>query len=277
MTTAPSSPAPRGTDRGKRRVAPVSESFDAEDQFDPAVAARPLAAGVLLVGPILAAVGVLGWMRLVGGVPLLEPPAFDLLGLLLDLLLLLLFLVPHSLLARGFGRRWLNRPLGPEAERPLYVLAAGATLTLMVFAWSESGPVIWNHAGMPAYAARAVQGAGLLLLGWALLVKGADNLLGIPHLRALETGRKAQGEELTALPPYRWMRHPMNVGFLLLMAGMPEVTLDRALLAGVTGAWILLSAPFEERDAGLTFGRSYRAYKERTPRWWPRFRRQQDQ
>lgn len=256
-----------------RRIEPVSEHFDAGEVFDPDQVARPALAGWLLLGPALAVVGVLGWLRLLAGVPLPLDGGVQWRGLALNLLLLLLFLVPHSLLARGAGRRLLNRPFGPSGERPLYVLVAGATLSLMVLAWTTTGPVLWDHEGLLKLAARALQAIGLLLASWATLLTGLGRMLGLPHLRALENGNQPPGPEFIALPPYRWLRQPTNLGILLLLIGMPEGTPDRLLLGLVLAAWLLISAPFEERDNEPTFGKAYLQYRHRTPRWLPRFRR----
>ncbi len=259
-----------------RRVEPVPESYDPDEIFDPRSQARPGLAAWLAIGPVLSAVGTVGWLRLLGGIPLPLPERADGWSLLVDFLLLLLFLLPHSLLARGSGRRLLNRPFGPGAERPLYVLISGVTLCLLVLCWRTSGPVLWDHEGLWKFLSRVVQGTGLLLAAWASLVSGSGRLLGLPHLRAIENGTQPPAPELVALPPYRWLRQPVNLGVLLLFLGMPEGSPDRLLLACVLGAWILVSAPYEERDAEPTFGDAYLRYKARTPRWVPRFRQPEE-
>jgi len=266
----PPSPAPPSL---HRKVEPVPDSFQPDEIFDPSVLARPKTALLFLAGPLLVLAGVAGWARLLLGVPLPIPPRPDWLGLFADLLLLLLFLVPHSLFARGVGRRLLNRPLGPPAERPLYVLLAGATLCLLSLAWTTTGPVLADYDGLLAILARGVQVFGLFLAGWSALVVGGGNLLGLPHLHALSHGLQSPTPELIALPPYRWLRQPLNLGVLLFMAATPEWTLDRLLMVVVLGTWILLVAPYEERDAEVTFGAAYRLYRECTPRWIPRFHR----
>lgn len=258
--------------QNSRRIEPVPDHFDPDEVFDPQREARPVLALWLLVGPLLGAVGTVGWLRLVAGVPLPLPDELDGGALLVDTLLLLLFVVPHSLLARGSGRVLLNRPFGPSGERPLYVLVAGVTLSLLVLGWRTTGPVLWDYDGAAKIAARGVQALGLLLATWATLLTGAGRMLGLPHLRALENGTQPPSRELIALPPYRWVRQPVNLGFLLMMAAMPEGTPDRLLLAVGFGLWILVSVPFEERDHEPTFGKAYLQYRGRTPRWIPRFR-----
>lgn len=253
-----------------RRVQPVPSEYDPDEIFDPASHARPGLAAWMLLGPLLATIGLLGWLRLTLTPPPLQTEPWEVSVLLHDGFFLMLFILSHSLLARGFGRRFLNRLGGPAGERPLYVFISGATLTACVLAWKSTGQYVWNHEGGLLLIGRLLQACGLLLTTWAVLVAGGAHMLGLPHLRALETGRRAPPRELVALPPYRWMRQPISAGVLLLLAGTPTATPDRLLFIALTALWILLAAPFEERDAELTFGRAYSDYHKRTPRWIPR-------
>lgn len=132
--------------------------------------------------------------------------------------------------------------------------------------------MLWDREGAWLLFSRLVQGVGLLWSSWAVLVTGLFYSMGLLHLRALESGKPAPSAEFIALPPYRWSRQPMNFGFLLVLAAMPEVTPDRFLLLVVGIGWTLLSAPHQERDAELSFGRAYADFKHRTPRWFPKFR-----
>lgn len=258
----------RSDTRRNRRVEPVPEDPARADVFDASSEARRGLAVWLALGPILAGVGFLGWLRLLAGGP--EPvPDFAPLAALLDLGLALQFAVVHSLLARGFGRRLLNRPFGPAAERPLYVFITGLSLCILVFAWTPSGPLLWSWEGWARALPRLLQIAGLVLIAWGSWVVGAGQLMGLPHLRALESGAREPQTEFTALPPYSRIRQPINLGFLLLLVGMPDVSVDRLVLGASFAAWIVLVAPIEERDLEIEFD-GYASYRERTPRWLPR-------
>ena len=255
--------------RTRRRVEPIAETVD-EAKLPPSTVPRPLAAFLLVAGPLFALLGVFGWLMLIMGAPVAQPLELKLGALLADLALCLLFIVPHSLFARGLGRRWLNIPFGPCGERPLYVFVAGTTLTLLAYLWQSSGPVLWAADGVVALVLRAIQFGGLVLAAWAAFVVGGAQMLGLPHLRALSLGRKEPSAELVALPPYSLLRQPLNLGILIALASMPQVTLDRLLLAIVFAVWILFVAPYEERDAEMQFGEGYTVYRDRTPRWMPR-------
>jgi len=255
-----------------RRVEPVPEGLDPDEVFDPGSMARPGLSLWLLAGPCLAVAGLLGWLRLLNGVDKASVSVFSWAHFMTDLGLLVAFLLPHSMLSRGFGRRWLNRPFGPEAERPLFILVTGITLATLALSWETCGPLLWKHEGGMKLLARALQSTGLLLAAWAIFVAGTGRFLGLPHLKALETGRQAPRPEFVALPPFSWLRQPVKLGFLLLLLGMTAVTVDRLLLGGLLSLWFFASAPWGERDTELRFGEGYADYRERTPRWIPRIR-----
>lgn len=261
---------PANAKRSSRRVEPVAEDAPPWSREDPSAARRVLAVWLAL-GPLIAAAGIVGWLRLVAGLRPAAAPGFSFGALVLDLLLALQFALAHSLLARGAGRRLLNRPFGPAAERPLYVAFTGVSLCLLVLAWQPCGPLLWAWPGWWRLLPWLVQACGVGLIIWGSWVVGHAMLLGLPQLRAIEAGQQEPQAEFTALPPYAYVRHPINAGFLLVLVGMPVMSLDLLLMAVVLGGWILLSAPFEERDLEIEFD-GYAAYRERTPRWWPRLR-----
>jgi len=261
-------PSPEEKRRNTRRVEPIREIPESEQT--PSSIPRPLAAGLLIFAPLFAIAGVLGWIRLISTAPVAPAPELSLSALLFDFFLCVLFIAPHSIFSRGLGRRWLNIPLGPCGERPLYVFLAGCCLLTLDAFWVSSGPVLWAFDGVLFWVVRTIQIAGLVLAAWAALVVGGAHLLGLPHLRALARGRKEPSTEFVALPPYSFIRQPLNLGFLIALVAMPQVTLDRLLLAFCFGAWILFIAPVEERDAEMEFGEGYSVYRERTPRWFPR-------
>ena len=256
-----------------RRVEPVPESYDPEAAEERG--GRPALAVWLTAGPLLSMFGLLGWLRMLSGVPGSTRLDFDGGALALDLFLLLTFVISHSLLARGFGRRLLNKPLGPEGERPLYVLVTGITLSAMTWFWADTGPLLWRWEGFFSVLPRLFQMTGLLLGTWSVLVIGPARMSGLAHLRAIESNRPIPRQEFVGLPPYAWIRQPLNASILLLLVGMPEMTLDRFMMLVIMTTWILLIAPFEERDAELEFGRGYDNYRNRTPRWFPRLRRRE--
>jgi len=260
-----------------RQLQPVpQEPEEGVGEFIPSTIPRPTAALLLALGPILAFLGFFGWLRLVSGAPLSLVRGFSYADFLTDATLLIVFIIPHSALARGFGKRILNKPFGPCGERPLYVFFSGLLLCLLCFFWKTTGPVLWDWNGIPHFFGRLIQATGLILLFWSGFVLGSAHLFGLPHLKELRRGGAEPTAELIALAPYSVIRQPMNMGFILLLFGMTEVTPDRLLLGLVTLTWILFVAPSEERDASLQFGEGYERYKEQTPRWIPRVGHQEE-
>ncbi|MDA1260957.1 MAG: hypothetical protein O3A20_10100 [Planctomycetota bacterium] len=257
--------------RSSRRVEPVAEHAPSETSREEGGGARRVLAVWLALGPLASVAGFLGWLRLLTGLRVEPLSDFSFAAITLDALLALQFALSHSLLARGFGRRLLNRPFGPAAERPLYVLVTGASLCLMVLAWQPSGPLLWEWPGWWRAIPWFVQACGIGLIAWGCLVVGNTMLLGLPQLRAIEAGQQEPQAEFTALPPYAYVRQPINAGFILLLVGIPVMSVDLLIMALVFLSWILLAAPFEERDLEIEFD-GYTSYRERTPRWYPRLR-----
>lgn len=258
-----------GSTRKQRRVEPVPDVFDEPVESKPK---RRVGLAVWLsLGPLLSLLGVMGFSRLLIGVEDGDNLDSGIYLLFVDFILLLTFTASHTFFARGIGRKLLNKPFGPEAERPLYVLISGITLFLLVICWNSCGPLLWDTgSGIFATIMIIIQLIGLGLVVWSAVVLGAGGLAALPHLRAIESGRSTPKQEFVALPPFSLIRQPMNLGFILMLWAMPEVSLDRLLLIVVLTVWIVFVAPIEERDAELSFGDGYARYKERTPRWLPK-------
>ncbi|MBC8370453.1 MAG: hypothetical protein H8E25_10665 [Planctomycetes bacterium] len=258
-----------GGGRRARRGRPFAVVF--EEPLERQPRRRFGLAAWLSIGPILSVLGIMGFVRLLIGVEDSANIEAGLKYLINDLSLLVLFIASHTFFARGIGRKLLNKPFGPEAERPLYVFITGCTLFLMVSCWQSCGPLLYTaSAGVLATVLAVTQLIGFGLVVWGAVVVGAAGLAALPHLRALESGRSTPKQQFVALPPYSFIRQPINLGFLLMLWAMPEVSLDRLLLCVVLTIWIVLVAPIEERDAELSFGDGYTRYKEKTPRWLPK-------
>ena len=224
-----------------------------------------LAAYLVFLGAILYFVGFVGDLAVPktvdsgGAAPLAE-------ALLVDLGLLALFGFQHSVMARpAFKRRWTK--IVPESlERSTYVLAASLTLAFLCWQWRPIAGTVWE---VDHPAGRAVLW-GVFGLGW-LLALGATFLINHFHLFGLQqVWHRLRGRELS--PPefrtpglYRFVRHPLNLAFLMAVWASPEMTWGHLLLAaGLTG-YILVAIPLEERDLVRAFGDRYRAYRDRVP------------
>lgn len=189
----------------------------------------------------------------------------------INLALLTLFAVQHSVMARPWFKRWWTRIVPQPIERSTYVLAASAVLALVLWQWRELPLVIWDVSSPPA---RWLLHA-LFWLGWAIVLASTFmishfELFGLKQVFAAWRG---QGESETGFRTtmfYRVVRHPLNLGFLVAFWATPTMTAGHLLFASVTTAWIFLAMRLEERDLTAKLGARYAAYRETVPMIVPR-------
>ena len=185
-------------------------------------------------------------------------------ALVADLLLLALFGVQHSVMARRGFKQWWTRVVPAAVERSTYVLATCAVLALMFRFWVPiHAPVIW----------RVEQGAGVALLwglfalGWVLALASTFQidhfeLFGLQQVFARLTQRAAPETRFKTPLLYRYVRHPLYSGLLLAFWSVPVMTAGRLLFALGSTAYILIGIAFEERDLVRQFGERYRTYRD---------------
>ncbi len=192
-------------------------------------------------------------------------------AVLVNLLLLGLFAVQHSVMARpAFKRAW-TRVVPEPIERSTYVLASSVALIALFAFWQPMGGVVWN---IEAPAARATLHT-IFVLGW-LTVLGSTFLINHFDLFGLrQVWLYFRGRPYTHLPfgtpgPYRWVRHPLYVGWLLAFWATPTMTVAHLVFALMTTAYILVAIRFEERDLVDAHGETYQRYREEVPMLVPR-------
>jgi protein-S-isoprenylcysteine O-methyltransferase Ste14 len=184
-------------------------------------------------------------------------------ALAIDLGLLTLFAVQHSGMARPAFKRRLTRFVPRPAERSTYVLLSSLALFLLFWQWRPLGGVIWEVDGEPARAAvYAVFAAGwLIVLVTTFLINHSD-LFGLRQVWLEFRGRPYTPLAFATPGPYRMVRHPLYVGWLLAVWAAPTMTAAHLLFALVTTAYILVAIRWEERDL-VTFHPEYAAYRRR--------------
>ena len=192
-----------------------------------------------------------------------------------DLLLIALFGVQHSVMARRSFKRWWTRVVPPVVERSTYVVATCAVLALMFWFWVPiDTPVVWQvdqRAGVALLW-------GLFGLGWLLVLISTFlinhfELFGLHQVFARLTGRTMPEARFRTPLLYRYVRHPLYVGLLLGLWSVPVMTAGRLLFALGLTLYILIGIAFEERDLLHQFGERYRAYREQVGMLIPRGRR----
>jgi methanethiol S-methyltransferase len=195
-------------------------------------------------------------------------------ALAVDVALLTVFALQHSVMARkGFKDAW-TRVVPPAAERSTYVLFSSLALLLMFWQWRPIGGVVWSVEGA---AGRAVL-YGLFAFGWAVVLActffiNHFDLFGLRQIWLHLTGRPYTGLRFVTPGPYRLVRHPLYLGWLFAFWATPTMTAAHLLFAVATTAYILIAIQLEERDLVREHGSSYERYRRAVPMLWP-FRRQ---
>ena len=189
-----------------------------------------------------------------------------------DLALLGLFAVQHSVMARRPVKAWLRRMIPASLERTTYVLATDVCLALLVVLWQPFDGQIWHVHGAPAAVLWSLCAAGWIL---AIASTFAVDHLELTGLRqAGWAAPRESAEELQVTGLHAFVRHPLMTGLLLAFWATPDMGASHLLFAFASTAYIAIGVGYEERDLRRSFGATYDAYAARVPALVPRLWRE---
>lgn len=196
-----------------------------------------------------------------------------------DFGLLMLFALQHSGMARRGFKNWLLRFVPAAAERSTYVLAACLTMSLLFWQWRPLPGVAWEvRAPANRTTIWILYAAGWVLVAVGCFICNHLHLFGLGQVIAYFRERRYEPPAFRMSMVYRYVRHPLMLGFIVAFWSAPTMTSGRLLLAAVSTLYILIAIRLEERDLIATIGKSYARYMRQTsslvPRPWRRVPRE---
>ncbi len=187
-----------------------------------------------------------------------------------DVALVALFGVQHSVMARRGFKRWWTRFVPPSIERATYVLLSSAVLVLLFWQWRTMPSVLWD---VRPSAARLVVWA-LFWLGWAIALASTFminhfDLFGLRQVYLAWRGKPYTELGFRTHLFYRLVRHPLMLGFLIAFWAAPTMTAGHLLFSIAITGYILIALQIEERSLVAALGDQYRAYRRDVPMLLP--------
>ena len=196
------------------------------------------------------------------------------LALIVDLILLGLFAVQHTIMARqGFKRVW-TKIVPVHLERSTYVLAASLLLLLLYWQWRPLPTVVWDAGqGAAATLLWIVYGLGWFLVFISTFMINHFDLFGLRQIWIYAKGEEYQHPKFQTTALYRHLRHPIMLGFIIAFWATPRMTSGHLLFAIATTLYILVGIRFEEHDLMHFLGKEYKNYRQRVPMFVPFLKR----
>lgn len=191
-------------------------------------------------------------------------------AIVVNLLLLGMFALQHSIMARPAFKNWWAGLLPVACQRSTYVLLSSLILLLLFWQWRPIPMTIWQIDGIAAWSL-----TGVYCLGWVVVFASTFmidhfDLSGLRQAFLALRGAEFPGQSFRTPLLYKIVRHPLMLGFLLAFWATPRMTAGHLLFAVMTTAYILVGLQLEERDLIAEFGATYQQYRRRVPMLLPR-------
>ncbi len=191
-------------------------------------------------------------------------------AIVVNLLLMSLFAIQHSVMARPAFKRWSAKFLAPACQRSTYVLLSSLILLLLFWQWRPIPTPIWQASGGAAWLLTSVHWLGWLIAFASTHMIDHFDLFGLRQALVAWRGAEMPSQSFRTPLLYKIVRHPLMLGFLLAFWATPEMTVGHLLFALANTAYILVALQFEERDLIAEFGATYQQYRQRVPMLVPR-------
>lgn len=187
-------------------------------------------------------------------------------SLIVNLVLLGLFAVQHTIMARPAFKRWWTKIVPEPVERSTFVLVSSLLLFLIFWQWRPMTGVIWNVQNPAA----SYFLWGVFWLGWATVLLSTYlinhfDLFGLRQVWLHMAGKEYEHVKFQTTGLYKHLRHPIMLGFIIAFWATPHMTAGHLLFAAATTAYILIGVRFEEHDLVHFLGKDYEDYRRRVP------------
>lgn len=198
-------------------------------------------------------------------------------SLVIDLVLVIIFAIQHTIMARPAFKRIWTRAIPKAMERSTYVLFSNLALILLFWQWRPMRGVVWSVNS--SWGQLVLW--GLFLAGWFIMLTGSfmishTDLFGLKQAAdALENKPNISPEFMTP-GYYKYIRHPLMLGFIISFWSTPFMTVGHLLLAALATGYILVALKFEEHDLITYHGGKYIEYKKNVPMLIPFTKRKQE-
>ena len=273
MEWPPNSSHPASHERTRKETMAFDAAID--DQAPGRALARTLilayglATYVLFFGTFLYLIGFIGGFgvpkTLDSGVP--GPIG---LAVAVNVGLLALFAIQHTIMARPAFKRWWTTVIPEPIERSTFVLVTSLLLCLTAWQWRPIPGVVWHVEGAAAIAIYAISAVGWVVVLASTFIIDHFDLFGLRQTLSYAFRRSYQPPKYKEVYLYRFCRHPLMLGFLIAFWATPSMSASHLLFAGVCTAYVLVAIKIEERTLIQLHGTAYEDYRRRVPALIPR-------
>ncbi len=193
-------------------------------------------------------------------------------AILIDSGLLIVFALQHSIMARPLFKKWLTKVIPEPMERSTYVLASSLALGLLFWQWQPFGKLIWDVTKpIGLVVLHSLAGIGWFTMFASSLLINHFDMFGLRQVWLYFGGRDYTPISFRKPGLYRFVRHPLYVGWLIVFWATPTVGISHLVFSISMTCYILLAIRWEERDLTQALGNDYVEYKNNTGMLIPRF------